>query len=118
MSIKEGAMARYCEVESPAHLRSSIIPNGLVVLNGVTLTVMECLSDRFSFAMIPYTWEHTNLGGIQPGTLLNLETFINGLHMMQVVPQEGKSRDRESGTLYLTSNWFLGNEQRYCCPVH
>lgn len=51
-----------------AHLRSSILPNGLVVLNGVTLTVMECLPDRFSFALIPYIWEHTNLGEIQPGT--------------------------------------------------
>jgi RNA polymerase sigma factor (sigma-70 family) len=47
LSVKEGAMARYCEVECPAHLRSSIVPNGLVVLNGVTLTVMECLPDRF-----------------------------------------------------------------------
>jgi len=118
LSVKEGAMARYCEVECPAHLRSSIVPNGLVVLNGVTLTVMECLSDRFSFAMIPYTWEHTNLGGIQPGTLLNLETYRNGRYMMQVLPQEGKSRDREGGTLCLASNWFLGNEQRYCCLVH
>ncbi len=118
LSVKEGGMARYCEVERPAHLRSSIIPNGLVVLNGVTLTVMECLSDRFSFVLIPYTWEHTNLREIQPGTLLNLETYINGRHMMQVLRQEGKSRDRESGTLCLASNWFLGNEQRYCCLVH
>src|SRR5262249_45834717 len=62
LSVKEGSMARYCEVELPAHLRSSILPNGVVVLNGVTLTVIECQSDRFSFALIPYTWEHTNLG--------------------------------------------------------
>jgi len=68
--------------------------------------------------LIPYTWGHTNLGEIQPGTLLNLETYSNGRHMMQVLPQEGKSRDREGGTLCLASNWFLGNEQRYCCLVH
>ena len=74
LSVKEGSIARYCEVELPAHLRSSIIPKGLVVLNGVTLTVIECQPDRFSFALIPYIWEHTNLGEIQPGTLLNLET--------------------------------------------
>ena len=118
LSVKEGGMARYCEVELPAHLRSSILPNGLVVLNGVTLTVMECQADRFSFALIPYTGEHTNLGEIYPGTLLNLETSSNGRHMMRVLPQEGKCRDRESGTPYLTSSWFLGNEQRYCCLVH
>ncbi len=118
LSVKEGSMARYCEVELPAHLRSSIIPKGLVVLNGVTLTVIECQPDRFSFALIPYTWEHTNLGEIQPGTLLNLETNMIGRHMMQVFPQDGKSRDRENDDLCLTSSWFLGNEQRYCRPVH
>ncbi len=118
LSVKEAGMARYCEVELPARLRSSILPNGLVVLNGVTLTVMECQADRFSFALIPYTWEHTNLGELHPGTLLNLETSSNGRHMMQVFPQEGKCRDRESGTLCLASSWFLGNEQRYCCLVH
>ena len=107
LSVKEGGMARYCEVERPAHLRSSIIPNGLVVLNGVTLTVMECLSDRFSFVLIPYTWEHTNLGEIHPGTLLNLETYINGRHMMQALQRDGKSGDRESDALCLASNWFL-----------
>jgi riboflavin synthase len=111
-------MARYCEVERPAHLRLSILANRLVVLNGVTLTVMECQPDRFSFVLIPYTWEHTNLGEIQPGTLLNLETYIIGRHMMQALPRDGKSRDRESDALCLASNWFLGNEQRYCCPVH
>lgn len=118
LSVKEDGMARYCEVERPAHVHSSIIPNRLVVLNGVTLTVIEFQSDRFSFALIPYTWEHTNLGGIRPGTLLNLETAIIGRFMMQVFPQEGKSRDRESDALCLASSWFLGNEQRYCFPVH
>ncbi len=118
LSVKEDGMAHYCEVERPAHLRSSILPNRLVVLNGVTLTVIECQSDRFSFALIPYTWEYTNLGEIYPETLLNLETSIIGRYMMQVFPQKGKSRDRENDTLCLASSWFLGNEQRYCCRVH
>ena len=96
LSVKEGGMACYCEVELPAHLRSAILPKGLVTLNGVTLTVIECQSDRFSFALIPYTWEHTNLEEIHTGTLLNLETYSNGRHMMQVFPQEGKCRDREN----------------------
>jgi riboflavin synthase len=113
LSVKEGSMARYCEVERPAHLRSSIIPKGLIILNGVTLTVLECQPDRFSFALIPYAWEHTNLGEIHPGTVLNLETY-----MVQALQQDGKSRDRESGALYPASNWFLGNEQRYSYPVH
>jgi riboflavin synthase alpha subunit len=86
LSVTEGSMARYCEVELPAHLRSSILPNRLVVLNG--------------------------------GTLLNLETNMMGRHRMRVLPQDGKSRDREHDDLCLTSSWFLGNEQRYCYPVH
>src|SRR6266566_2331565 len=109
LSVEEDGMARYCEVERPAHLRSSILPNRLVVLNGVTFTVIECQPDRFSFALIPYTWEHTNLGEIHPETLLNLETAIIGRYMMKVFPQKGKRRDRENDTLCLASSWFLGN---------
>lgn len=36
LSVKEDGMKRYCEVECPACLRSSIIPNGLVALDALS----------------------------------------------------------------------------------
>jgi riboflavin synthase len=45
--------------------------------------VVESMNDRFSVALIPYTQRHTNLGRLQPGMLLNLETDIVGRYVVQ-----------------------------------
>ena len=36
------------------------IEKGSITVNGVSLTVVDSLEDRFSVAIIPYTYEHTN----------------------------------------------------------
>ena len=36
----------------------------------------ELVEDWFEVVIIPHTWEVTNLGGKQPGDLLNLEVDI------------------------------------------
>ena len=40
-------------------------------------------------SLIPYTQEHTNLGRLQVGTLLNLETDILGRYVVQFLCQQG-----------------------------
>jgi len=71
------------EIERPAQLAPYIIAKGFIAINGISLTVVDSLPDRFSISLIPYTREHTNLGQIQVGTLLNLETDIVGRYIMQ-----------------------------------
>ncbi|MBE3558287.1 MAG: riboflavin synthase [Ktedonobacteraceae bacterium] len=78
LSVEEDGIALHCTVENPAHLRPFIVPKGFVALNGVSLTVTTCGPESFSFALIPYTRQHTNLGEVHPGMLLNLETDIIG----------------------------------------
>ena len=50
-----------------------IIEKGSVALNGVSLTVFDVMKDRFSVAIIPYTYQHTNLRLVVPGDAVNLE---------------------------------------------
>ncbi|MGH2482736.1 MAG: riboflavin synthase, partial [Ktedonobacteraceae bacterium] len=79
------------EIELPAQLAPFIIAKGFIALNGVSLTVVERHTDRFSVALIPYTREHTNLGQLQAGTLLNLETDSMGryvVHMVEHIVQQ------------------------------
>jgi riboflavin synthase len=71
------------EIGLPAQLASLIIAKGFIAINGVSLTVVECLAERFSVALIPYTREYTNLGQVQVGTLLNLESDILGRYIVQ-----------------------------------
>lgn len=89
LSVREDGIALYCEVELPQRLHAYIVPKGFIALNGVSLTVVDCMADRFSVALIPYTREHTNLGEIRPGMLLNLETDIIGRYVAHQLAQRG-----------------------------
>jgi riboflavin synthase len=63
---------------SPEHL---LVDKGSVCLNGISLTVVEPGMDTFSVAIIPYTWEHTNLQQVRPGDLVNVEFDIIGKYI-------------------------------------
>lgn len=58
-----------------------LVDKGSITVNGVSLTVVEPHDDRFSVAIIPYTWEHTNFKTIRPGDTVNLEFDIIGKYI-------------------------------------
>jgi len=49
------------------------IEKGSITVNGVSLTVVDSKEDRFSVAIIPYTYKHTNFHTLAPGKIVNLE---------------------------------------------
>ncbi len=60
-----------------------IIPKGSIAVNGISLTVAAC-SDRgdwFTVAVIPHTYEQTNLHLLRPGSPVNLEGDILGKYV-------------------------------------
>lgn len=57
------------------------VEKGSVCVNGVSLTVVNSLRDRFSVAIIPYTYEHTNFNSINEGSVVNLEFDILGKYV-------------------------------------
>ncbi|MFW2343643.1 riboflavin synthase [Brevundimonas sp.] len=61
------------EIEAPAPLHRYIAPKGSITVDGVSLTV-NAVDDRvFGLNIIPHTWDHTTLGGLQVGNSVNLE---------------------------------------------
>lgn len=87
LRLQEDGIGLDVEIELPEALRPFVIAKGFIAVNGVSLTVVDSLPDRFSISLIPYTREHTNLGQLRPGTLLNLETDIIGRYVMQFFRQ-------------------------------
>lgn len=85
--LKPNGIELDMEIGLPEQLQSYIITKGFVAVNGVSLTVVESRADRFSIALIPYTREHTNLGQLKVGDLLNLETDIVGRYVVQYLKQ-------------------------------
>ena len=61
------------EVELPAEFARYAAFKGSIALNGVSLTIAELLPASLAVWIIPHTRQHTNLGLLQPGHILNVE---------------------------------------------
>ncbi len=55
-----------------------IVSKGSIAVNGISLTVADCSPDSrwFKVAVIPHTYEQTNLKYLLPGSWVNLESDI------------------------------------------
>lgn len=61
------------------------VEKGSICVNGVSLTVFNSEKEAFSVAIIPYTFEHTNLRFLKPGSKVNLEFDIIGKYLKKMV---------------------------------
>ncbi len=61
------------------------VEKGSVTVNGTSLTVCDSQLDRFSVAIIPYTYEHTNFCQIEVGTVVNIEFDIIGKYLSRMM---------------------------------
>jgi len=61
----------------------NIIEKGSIAVNGISLTAFNVQSDRFTVAIIPYTFNHTNLGIADAGQLVNLEFDMLGKYILR-----------------------------------
>lgn len=66
-------------------LNNITVEKGSITVNGISLTVVNSLADRFSVAIIPYTIEHTNLKNVAIGSKVNLEFDIIGKYVSKIM---------------------------------
>lgn len=60
---------------------SLVIEKGSISLNGISLTIFNVKIDGFTVAIIPYTYEHTNMKYLKKGELINIEFDIIGKYV-------------------------------------
>lgn len=61
------------------------VEKGSITVNGTSLTCFNSGPGRFSVAIIPYTYEHTNFHQLQAGDLVNLEFDIVGKYISRMI---------------------------------
>ena len=61
------------------------VEKGSVCVNGISLTVVNSRENSFSVAIIPYTFENTNLQNIKTGSTVNLEFDIIGKYVSRLL---------------------------------
>ena len=87
--VKDGEAHRL-EVELPPEVARLTLPQGSIVLNGVSLTVSRVLdAGRIEVTIIPHTLAATNLGDLAPGDPVNVEGDMFGKYVEKVLAERG-----------------------------
>jgi len=93
LAVGEDGFARRVRVGLPRELLRYVVEKGSITLSGVSLTVSELGEEWVEVSLIPETLERTNLGGAEPGNILNVECDIVAKYVERLVsPFAGKER--------------------------
>jgi riboflavin synthase len=71
--------------EYDSNLGNVTVEKGSICVNGISLTVVNSGNNQFSVAIIPYTYEHTNLQKVKIGDSVNLEFDIIGKYVARLM---------------------------------
>ena len=74
----------FFDFEYDQNKKNITIEKGSICVNGVSLTVVNSGLERFSVAIIPYTYEHTNFHLLQKGDTVNLEFDMIGKYISKL----------------------------------
>ena len=74
----------------PREVADTTLLHGSIALNGVSLTVSDFLgAAEVQIGIIPYTWERTNLGRLNPGDPVNVEGDLIGKYVGRILAARG-----------------------------
>jgi riboflavin synthase len=68
-------------VRVPADFATYVVPKGSITIDGISLTVARWSDNIASIAVIPYTYEHTNIRDRKTGDAVNLEGDVLGKYV-------------------------------------
>jgi riboflavin synthase len=90
ISKKEKNGSWELEFEFPGKFAELIIEKGSICVNGISLTAFNVKKKKFTVAIIPYTYGHTNIKSTNPGDSVNLEFDLIGKYLMRRLSLEKK----------------------------
>jgi riboflavin synthase len=69
----------------PPEMAPYLIYKGSVAVEGISLTVAALHENSFDIALIPKTWEMTNLASLKPGDPVNLEADLIAKYVERIM---------------------------------
>jgi riboflavin synthase len=77
-----------------------VVPKGSVTIDGISLTVAQWHDRIAEIAVIPYTYEHTNIRGREAGDAVNLEGDILGKYIERHLEARGAAGESRSALTF------------------
>lgn len=81
--ISDKSGSHEIEFDLPKKFTSLVIEKGSICINGVSLTAFDVKKKSFKVAIIPYTYDHTNLHLLREGDEVNIEFDMIGKYILR-----------------------------------
>lgn len=76
-------------IDYPKEFENYIVGRGSVAVDGISMTIARDQESSFVLAVIPYTWEYTNLLHKKVGDPINIEFDVFGKYIIKYLEKRG-----------------------------
>lgn len=83
-------------VSYPKEIGQYLIYKGSISVEGISLTISKLTDEYFEIAVIPKTWELTNLSSLKSGDAVNLEVDVIAKYVERILLY-GKAEEKNEG---------------------
>ena len=85
LAVEDHGESWTVRVSYPKEIGRYLVFKGSVAVEGISLTIAGLTDEYFEIAIIPKTWEVTNLSQLKPGDEVNLEVDIIGKYVEKLL---------------------------------
>jgi riboflavin synthase len=75
-AVKKDEANWWLEISMPDEIARYVAEKGSIAIDGISLTVAAVKDGVAAFAIIPYTYAHTNISALAAGDAVNLEADV------------------------------------------
>lgn len=95
--VEEAGETVFLRIRLPDAVARVTVLHGSLAVDGVSLTVNDLSDAVAEVAIIPYTWEHTALDRLRPGSRVNLEGDLLGKYVERLTRARFAGEDATHG---------------------
>lgn len=88
VSVADHGESWTVRIAYPKEIRQYLVFKGSVAVEGISLTIAELTDEYFAVAIIPKTWQVTNLSHLKPGDAVNLEADVIAKYVERILLRE------------------------------
>jgi len=85
VSVEDHGDSWTLRIAYPPEIARYLVFKGSVAVEGISLTIANLTDEYFEIAIIPKTWEVTNLSHLKPGDSVNLEVDVIGKYVERLL---------------------------------
>jgi riboflavin synthase len=85
VSVEDHGESWTVRIAFPPEIARYLVFKGSVAVEGISLTIANLADDYFEVAIIPKTWEVTNLSRLKPGAPVNVEVDVIGKYVERLL---------------------------------